>query len=376
MARIALLMQDFSGGGAERMMINVGEGLATRGHEVEIVTVRPEGPYRDRVPPHIPIVALGPRRVSHAIPALARYLRQRRPDAALSTLVHMNVAAVLAKRIGGAPTRLVLREANRISEDSRAEPRPLIRLAYRLLPVVYSWADHVIGVSEEVAAEVRQLSSLPTERVTAVKNPVLAPCDLAAIAASTTPPHPWFEEGIPVVLAIGRLAPQKDHLTLLEAFARVRQERPARLIIVGRGDLKEALRQRGGELGIAKSMLLAGFQSEPFAWLKGAAVLAHTSRWEGSPNVVVEALACGVPVVATDCPGGPRPILDGGRYGELVPVGDVQAVASALARALDERPDRASLWRRAAEFTVEAVIPQYEAILLGAAAPSHGWANR
>lgn len=365
MARIALLMQDFSGGGAERMMVNIAEGLAARAHEVEIVTVRPEGPYRNRVPLHIPVVTLGPRRVSRAIPALARYLRRRRPDAALSTLVHMNVAAVLARRASRAPTRIVLREANRIREDSRAEPRPLIRVAYRLLPLLYSWADHVIAVSEDVAGEVRQLTSLPPDRVTAVNNPVLSRRDLAAISSSTPPPHPWLSEEIPVILAIGRLAPQKDHATLLDAFARLRREHPARLVVLGQGDLEGAIRQRGRDLGIDDSMALVGFQKEPFTWLKHAAVLAHTSLWEGSPNVVVEALACGVPVVATDCPGGPRQILDGGRYGELVPVGDARAVADALARVLDERPDSKSLQRRAIEFTAEKVVRQYEAILLG-----------
>lgn len=347
------------------MMVNLAGGLASRGHEVDFVTVRPEGPFRDRVPPGVPVVALGPRRVSRAIPALARYLRRRRPDAVLSTLVHMNVATVLARRLARVPTRVVLREANRIREDARAEPRPLIRVAYRLLPAVYAWADHVIAVSEDVATEVRELTTLPHNRITTVNNPVLAPGDLTAIAASNPPPHPWLAGDIPVVLSVGRLAPQKDHATLLEGFARLRQGQPARLVILGEGSLRSDLQRRALELGITESVLFAGFTHDPFSWMKHADVLAHTARWEGSPNVIVEALACGLPVVATDCPGGPSETLENGRYGRLVPMGDTAAVAQALADTLEAAPDPDTLRRRAAEFTVEAVVPQYEAILLG-----------
>jgi glycosyltransferase involved in cell wall biosynthesis len=358
-------MQDFSGGGAERMMVNLAEGLAVRGHDVEIVTVRPEGPFLARVPPGVRVTALGPRRVSRAIPALARYLRQRQPDAALSTLVHMNVAAVLARRMGRTTTRLVLREASRIREDARGEPRRLIRLAYGLLPTVYSRADHVIAVSEDVAAEVRALTTLPDDRITTVNNPVLAPRDLAAIAASDPPPHPWLDSDIPVVLSVGRLAPQKDQATLLDAFARLRQDCPARLVILGEGELRSVLEARARDLGIMESVLFAGFMDEPFRWMKHATVLAHTARWEGSPNVIVEALACALPIVATDCPGGPRAILEGGRYGRLVPMGDSPAIAFALRRTLEAVPDPETLRRRAADYTVEAVVPDYEAILLG-----------
>jgi glycosyltransferase involved in cell wall biosynthesis len=359
-------MQDFAGGGAERMMVNVAEGLAARGHAVEIVTVQPEGPYRARVLPEIPVIALGPRRVSRAIPSLARYFRERRPDAALSTLVHMNVAAVLARAMARTRTRLVLREANRIREDSRAEPRPLIRLAYRLLPSVYSRADHVIAVSDDVAREVRELTSLPDEHISTINNPVLSPGDLAAIAASDPPPHAWLSGDVPVVLSVGRLAPQKDQATLLTAFARLRQQRSVRLVILGEGELRGALEARAQELGITASVMFAGFSAEPFAWMKHAAVLAHTSLWEGSPNVIVEAMACGLPIVATDCPGGPRRILEDGRHGRLVPMGDAAAVAEALARTLEAPPAPEPLRRRAADFTVEVVAPQYEEILLGA----------
>lgn len=356
-------MQDFSGGGAERMMVNVAEGLAGRGHDIEIVTVRPEGPYRTFVPPGISIVTLGPRRVSRAIPALARYLRRRRPDAALSTLVHMNVAAVLAKRLSHTTTRLVLREVNPIHQDAEAEVRPLIRLSYRLLPIVYPWADHLIAISADVATDLRRITSATSDRITVLRNPVLAPRDTAAIARVDPPPHLWFNDGVPVVVSIGRLAPQKDHATLLDGIAILRQRREIRVAILGEGRLELPLKRQAAKLGIEDSVLFAGFQQNPYSWLKHAAVLAHTARWEGFGNVIVEALACGTAVVAADCPGGPREILDSGRFGRLFPVGNAAALAEALDDTLNSTPDATDLRRRADLYSVAAVLPAYEAIL-------------
>jgi glycosyltransferase involved in cell wall biosynthesis len=365
MARIALLMQDFSGGGAERMMVNIAEGLAARSHEVEIVTVRPEGPYRDRVPPHIPVIALGPRRVSLAIPALARHLRRQPPDAALSTLVHMNVAAVLARDLARIPMRLVLREAMRIGEAAGDEKRRLIRLAYRLLPWAYSRSDHVIAISEGLTSEVVEVTGLSRDRVTTIYNPVLSAGDLATLNERSEPPHPWLTDSTcPVILSVGRLVPQKDHATLLDAFAQLRRERPARLVILGAGTLRSELEGRARRLGVSGHVHFAGFTGRPFAWMSHADLLVHTARWEGFGNVLVEALACGLPVVATDCPSGPSEILEGGRYGRLVPVGDVEAVGIAMAEALNAPHSKEFLKQRAAEFTVEAIVDRYEKVLL------------
>jgi glycosyltransferase involved in cell wall biosynthesis len=365
-ARIALLVQDLGGGGAERMIVNLAGGLAGRGHEVEIVTIREEGPFLAHVPANVPVVTLGTRRVSRSIPALARYLRVNRPDAALSTLTHMNVAAVLARALARAPTRLVLREASSIHESAEAETAPLLRLSYRLLRWVYPWADHVIAVSEAVAKEGREVTALPDDRVTAVRNPVLTSRDLFAIRASEVAPNSWLEDHtVPVILAVGRLTPAKDYVTLLGAFARLLSVREARLVILGEGALRESLTEHARSLGIADSVLFAGFTKHPFAWMKHAALLAHSARWEGSPNVLVEALACGLPVVATDCPGGSSEILEAGQYGRLVPVGDVDAFAQALAAALDGPHDAERLRLRASAFTVDAVVPTYESILLG-----------
>jgi glycosyltransferase involved in cell wall biosynthesis len=365
--RLALLMQDFAGGGAERVMLNLADGLAGRGHEVEIVAFRTEGPFLSRVPPGVPVLSLGSGRVSRSLPGLVRYFRRRRPDVVLSTLVHINVAAVIARRLARVSTRLVLRQSSRIRENARADQPPLIRLAYLLLPEAYRRADHVIAISDGLAAEVKQVAKLPGNRVSAIHNPVLRSDDVTRARSVEPAPHPWLEDtGVPVILAVGRLVPEKDHRTLFQAFAQLRAERPARLVILGEGPLRYDLETLARNLGIANDVLLPGF-TEPFVWMKHASLVAHTALWEGFGNVIVEALACGAPVVATDCPSGPREILDGGRYGRLVPVADVNAIAGALSATIDDPPPKEHLRRRARKFTVEAVVSRYEAVLVGRA---------
>jgi glycosyltransferase involved in cell wall biosynthesis len=363
-SRIALLTQDFRGGGAEKVMVMLAGGLADLGHAVDLVTVRPEGPFLDLVHPDVRVVTLGPRRVSRSIPALARYLREHRPHALLSSQTHVNVAAVLARRLARGSTRLVLRQETRIGENRRAHRPPLTRLAFRLLPTAYRSADHLVAVSEGLARELQQVTGLPGTRVSAIYNPVVAERDLSD--SPGPPPHPWLENRAePVVLAVGRFVPEKDHDSLLRAFARLTAEREARLVLLGDGPLRNELGARARHLGIDGRVLFAGFSPRPFDWMRHAAVLAHTARWEGFGNVLVEALGCGLPVVATNCPSGPAEILDGGRFGRLVPPGDVEAIARAIAATLDEPPDPDLLRHRARAFTIESIAPVYETLLVG-----------
>ncbi len=364
-ARISLFMQDFGGGGAEKIMLLLAAGLASRRHDVEIVVVRSEGPYLEHVPGNVRVVTLGTRRVSRSIPALARYIRDRKPHAGLSSQVHMNVAMVLARAVARVPMRLALREESRIGENRRADRLPLIRAAYMVLPWAYVRADHVIAVSRGLADEVKSITGLSDREVSAVHNPVMTAERFEQLSEKGAPPHPWLHDPtVPVVLAVGRLVPEKDYGILLQAFSTLRVERLARLVILGTGSLHEDLLQQTRDLEIDRDVLFAGFADDPFAWMQHASVLAHTARWEGFGNVIAEALACGLPVVSTDCPSGPSEILEGGRYGKLVPVGDAGAVAQALSETLDAPPDPETLRRRAADFTVEAIVPRYEEILL------------
>jgi glycosyltransferase involved in cell wall biosynthesis len=214
-----------------------------------------------------------------------------------------------------------------------------------------------------VAGSLLQLSPIPIQKVRVIYNPVVSP-ELYEKADAPVE-HPWFQpHQPPVVLAAGRLVALKGYDTLLRAFARVRQETPARLVILGEGPERPNLERLAAELGVAADVDMPGFDPNPFRYMKRAGVFVLSSRYEGLPNVLIQALACGCPVVSTDCPSGPSEILDGGRYGALVPVDDVEAMAGAIVRALlGQVAPAPSAWLE--QFRVEVVAEQYLRVMLG-----------
>jgi glycosyltransferase involved in cell wall biosynthesis len=211
-----------------------------------------------------------------------------------------------------------------------------------------------------------KVTGVPRDRVETIYNPVVTP-DLESLARAAVD-HPWFAgDGPPILLGAGRFVAQKDFSTLVKAFARVRAVGPARLMILGRSKRParaRRLRALAEHLGVAADVALPGFAANPFAYMARASAFVLSSRWEGLPGVLIEAMACGCPVVSTDCPSGPREILAGGSYGPLVPVGDAAALAEAILRVLALPPDRARLRTRAAEFSVEQAVDRYLDVLL------------
>jgi glycosyltransferase involved in cell wall biosynthesis len=377
---LALFIHGFSGGGAQRRTITLANALAARGHTVDLVVVDPEGVLRPDVSVAVRVIALGSSRrgtrqtsrsrrceVFGAVPALARYLRQARPEVLLSAASHVNLAAVCAWRLARGATALVLRVSNHLSRSAPSLARPSrpgrLLLARRLYPL----ADAIIAVSRGVADDVAAITGVPRERITTIHNPVVTP-DFERWAAMALE-HPWFTPGAPpVLLAAGRFVAQKDFPTLVRAFARVRAVRRVRLVILG--EAKRPARRARLEalvraLGVAEDIELAGFVTNAYAYMARAAAFVLSSRWEGLPGVLIEALACGCPVVSTDCPSGPAEILENGRYGPLVPVGDPAALAAATLSVLAAPPARAVLQARAAAFSVETAVDRYENVLLG-----------
>jgi glycosyltransferase involved in cell wall biosynthesis len=225
----------------------------------------------------------------------------------------------------------------------------------------YPWADGIVAVSQGVADDLAQQIGIPRERIQVILNPIVTP-ELQRKAKAPLE-HPWFSPGQPpVVLAVGRLHPQKDYPTLLEAFAQVRQARPARLLILGEGGERSRLEALIHQLGLEEDVSLPGFVENPFAYMSHASVFVLSSRWEGLPTVLIEALYCGAPLVATDCPSGPREILANGQYGRLVPVSDVRALAKAVEVTLDgdtPSPPPES-WR---PFELKTVVDQYTRLM-------------
>jgi glycosyltransferase involved in cell wall biosynthesis len=353
-------------GGGERAALKLAEGLADRGFDVDLVLAAAKGPRLAEIPSGVRVVDLRARRVLSCLPGLVRYLRREKPDALTSFLDHANVVALWARKLAGYPGRVIVVEQNTLSEAARHGKSRRDRMMPQTVRRFYPWADHVVAVSAGVADDLVRVAALRPERVRVIFNPIVTD-DLARMARSPVD-HPWFDDGSSVFVAAGRLRPQKDFVTLLHAFARVRAKRPARLLILGEGPERGTLEALVAELDLARDVSLPGSTTNPYAFISRATAFVLSSRWEGLPTVLIEALTCGVPVIATDCPSGPREILADGRHGALVAVGDADALALAMDAALD-----GTLARPAAEswspYTLDAVVDDYVRLLVDSPRP-------
>lgn len=359
---IAIYLPSLRGGGAERAMATLANGFADRGLKVDLVLVRAEGPYLSEVSPGVRIVDLQSNRVLTSLPGLVRYLRRERPQAMLSALNHANVIAVVARMLAGVPVRLVVSERNNVSLSGSSSKNLRSRVVLHMMRWAYRKTDGVTAVSGGVADDLANAINLPRDRISVIFNPVVTP---ELIEKSRMPlKHPWLGEGKPpVILGVGRLTPQKDFVTLIRAFAQVRTVRNCRLVILGEGELRAELEQLVASLGVQDNVQLPGFADNPFAWMSRVRLFVLSSRWEGLPNVLIQAMACGTAVVSTDCPSGPDEILEGGKWGKLVPVGDVEALAEALSENLQVL-DVVNSIERAMFFNVENAINAYLRLLM------------
>ena len=361
--RLAFFLPSLGGGGAERVMVTLANYCAERGFPTEMIVVKEWTTYLNEVAPTIPVEFLRPTRRIQITPRLARIMRARRFDALLSS--PRNFPPLLVKRTCFLPTRVVVREAISASVEFAQTKRSFkervaVRLGYRFL---YPYADAVVAVSKDVARSLLQMSPIPTHKLHVIYNPVVSP----ALYEKANAPldHPWFQPHQPaVILGVGRHHPQKGFDTLLRAFALVREHVPARLVILGEGPERPNLERLAAELGVAADVDMPGFDPNPFRYMKRAGVFVLSSRYEGLPNVLIQAMACGCPVISTDCPGGSSEILDDGRYGVLVPVDDVEAMARAITYALAGQVAPApAKWLD--QYQVERVAEQYLQLMLG-----------
>lgn len=361
---IAIVLHDLRGGGAERAILRLARGMVAMGRRVDLVLVRAQGAYLDEIPLGVSLTTLQCARVSRAIGALADYFRRERPSAVLSALTHVNIATVIAAALSRARPRVVLSERNQISSKARDAAGLWRRGVYRAVPFFYRAADAIVAVSGGVAEDLAGFGHLPERKIRVIHNPVFD----ADVEALTRAPitHPWFQKkGPPIVLAVGRLHRQKGFDTLLDAFAIARAEVDCRLVILGEGPERAPLLAAADKLGLSYDIDMPGFVENPFALMANAGAFVLSSRWEGFPNALVEAMACGAPVIATDCPSGPREILDGGRFGALVPPENAQALGKALIATLKARPDIRQSQARAQSFSVSSAAAQYLAVLDG-----------
>jgi glycosyltransferase involved in cell wall biosynthesis len=354
---IAFFLPSLCGGGAERVTVNLVQGIAERGIPVDLVLAAAEGPFLNQLPPAVRLVDLRARRVLRSLGPLAGYLRRERPRVLVSSMGHANLIALWATRLAGQVTPVIVTEHNTLSQEAGQERRLAGRLWPHLLRTFYPWATRIVAVSRGAADDLARTSGLPRDTVEVVYNPVITPGMMAL--ARQAPDHPWLAPGQPpVILGVGRLTRQKDFFTLVRSFAKVRSRRTARLIILGEGEDRTALAALAAELAVADDVALPGFCENAMAYMASSAVFVLSSAWEGLPTVLIEALAAGTRVVSTDCPSGPREILQEGRLGALVPVGDAPALAAAILEAL-EQPAGAVPLDALTPFTRDAAVDHY-----------------
>jgi glycosyltransferase involved in cell wall biosynthesis len=355
--RIACFFSTSGHSGVDRAAQHLIPALARRGYRVDLLRVRGHGPNLS-VEPGMRVIDLGSRHTYGALPALARYLRRERPVVLLADKDRVNRTALLARFMARVPTRLVLSSGTTISIDL-ATRGPLERWVQRnSMGRLYPFADQVIVTSAGVADDMAAYTGLPRARIRVVPSPVVP--ESLFTARLTRPDHPWFGDlAAPLILGAGELSRRKGFDCLLRAFARVRAGRSCRLMILGRGAGREALLRLAGELGVAADLALPGFVPEPYGYMAHADCFAFSSRWEGLGFVLIEALAVGTPVVATDCPSGPREILQDGRYGPLVAVDDAAALAEAIATTLDSPLPPEVLREAAMPYEIEAATDAY-----------------
>jgi glycosyltransferase involved in cell wall biosynthesis len=362
--RVLFFRPTLGDGGADRITLTVLQHLDRARYAPTLVLVKRAGVLLGDVPADVPVLALGAARLAVAAPALARVIRRLRPDVVFCTAGGANSVAVAAHRLARSSARLVLSERSALRRP-RGRLRGPLELALKRW--TYQRADLVTAVSEGVRDDLIATLGLASAQVRVIGNPVIGD-DVAARASEPLASAAMDAPG-PTLVAVGRLIDLKDYPTMLDALVRVRQRVPAKLVILGLGPQRDALIAAAAARGLAAVVTFAGFDPNPYRYMARADVVVQTSRAEGLPGTIIQALACGTPVVATDCDHGPREVIRDGVDGFLVPVGDAPAVADRVLRLLEDRPLRARMataaTQGAARFKIAPAMARYQEAIDG-----------
>ena len=363
--RVALLAADLGGGGAERVTVNLANGLVQRGFVVDMVLLSATGEFMEDLRPEISVVDLHVRRFRWSLPPLVRYLRQARPTAILACMWPLTVTALWSRALGGVAMRAVVAEHTTWSRSELLKRWSVGWQARTTMHYTFPRADGIVAVSRGAADDLAHFANLDRSAITVIYNPVVG--DSNPPYTATLPPTGWWSGPHRRVLAVGTLKAVKDYGTLLNAFAQLCKRMDTRLLILGEGECRLALETKARQLGIGGSVFMPGFVKDPSPYYQHADLHVLSSTGEGLPTVIIEALAVGTPVVSTDCPSGPREILCDAQFGRLVPVGDAAALAEAMADSLSTTHDRAALRARAGDFSIDKAVEQYLKLLLPSA---------
>jgi len=367
--RVFFVLHRPAGGGAERVMLDVFGALDRRRFAPELVFLKTDrGPYQEMWAEDMPVHNLQGQNSSTIVPRLAQLIRGRSPDVILSTLFKNNLVTIIAAKLSGQDVGVVLRQANNPTLALNQARNSVVAYAKkRIYALAYPHADHFVAISQGIKDDMVNSFRIPGDRISVIHNPV--DIDRITRMARCGVMHPWLQAGssTPVLVAAGRLVEQKGLDVLLHAFAIAAQSTPARLIVLGRGVLRDQLLSLSGQLGVSDHVDFAGFQANPYSFMRNSQLFVLSSRWEGLGLVILEAMATGTPVVATDCPFGPGELVSDGETGLLVPVEDPEALARAITYALSNPDHAAAMSARARQFVqgfdLVHVTKQYATVL-------------
>ena len=357
---IAMFIPSMTGGGAERIVAHLLNYLNKDHYNLTLIVLKKDLSYD--IPLNVNIKVLEAKSLKTVLPELIKYFRQTNIDLLISHMSLTNIVALIARRLSKKSFPIIAVEHNTPSIKYKNEGM-LRQLIPFLMKKTYHLADAIVCVSEGVRKDlVTLLLSKEHRNILTIYNPVVS--KMLEEKKKEKINHEWFKQGKKVIIGIGRLEPVKNFSLLIEAFYDVyKQDNETRLIILGEGSERSRLQQKIDSLGLSHVVDMPGFVQNPFGYLSRSSLFVLSSNFEGLPTVVIEALACGTPVVATDCPSGPREILVNGEYGEIVPVGDREGIAKAIMKQLKREHDHSKLERRASDFNVDKSIAQYEALI-------------
>lgn len=362
-SKIALFLPNLNGGGAERMLVNLAYGLAQYEVSIDFILGTFSGKYVEQVlnlPKNVKIIDLHAKRVIKCIPKLKNYLNEECPDILLSTLVHANICNIIAGKMSKTKTKIIIREANTFSVHEKNNKSLYDKFIYKSARLIYKFADKIIAVSKGVKEDLINELNLKESKIDVIYNPVI---DETITMKSNEKINLPFDAKYPVIISAGRMVSQKDFPTLIKAFIKVLEKKEARLIILGEVDKNsidyEEVNQLMEKSVITDKVYLPGFVKNPFVYFNNSNVFVLSSKWEGLPGVLIQAMACGCSIVSTNCKSGPNEILDNGKYGSLVPIGDYNKMAEEIISKIENPTSRKELIKRAQDFNVKNSAENY-----------------
>jgi len=361
--KISFFLPSLRGGGAERVFVNLANEFARRNFDVDLVLAQKEGPYLKEVSEVVKIVDLRAKRVLYSLLPLVKYLKKEKPKVLLSSLDHANIIAIMAKLISRINTRVIVRVANTLSFSLQGTKFSKRWLRLYGVKIFYRWADEIIAVSKGVAGDLVKTAKILKAKIKVIYNPISI--EKIYKKQKEKCEHPWLSrKKAIVIIGIGKLHKQKDFPTLIKAFSEVCKKRAAKLIILGEGKERKKLEKLIRELGLESDIDMPGFVENPYCYIAKADLFVLSSRWEGFPNVLLEAMALGVPVVSTNCQSGPVEILENGKYGKLVPIGDFKDLAEAMEETIKNPLDSEILKKRAMDFELKKIADEYLRVIV------------